>query len=61
MLSSRALQTPDEMYFVRGAQVPDELTARRREARRLRLKLNKAAACTACRRGAPAPSEHIAA
>jgi putative transposase len=30
-------QTPDEMYFGRGAQVPHGLTARRREARTLRL------------------------
>jgi hypothetical protein len=54
-------QTPDEMYFGRGVPVPDELAARRREARRLRLEQNQAAACAACRRGASAPSEHIAA
>jgi putative transposase len=56
-------QTPDEMYFGRGAPVPDELAARRREARRLRLEENQAAACAACPRGAraPASSEHIAA
>jgi hypothetical protein len=54
-------QTPDEVYFGRGAQVPDDLAVRRREARRLRLEQNQAAACAACRRGASAPSEHIAA
>jgi hypothetical protein len=56
-------QTPDEMYFGRGAPVPDELAARRREARRLRLEENQAAVCAACPRGAraPASSEHIAA
>jgi transposase InsO family protein len=54
-------QTPDEVYFGRGAQVPDDLAVRRREARRLRLEQNQAAACVACPRGAPAPSERIAA
>jgi putative transposase len=53
--------TPDEMYFGRGPQVPDELAARRREAKRLRMEQNQAAASAACRRGAPAPSERIAA
>ncbi|HEY6398710.1 MAG TPA: integrase core domain-containing protein [Solirubrobacteraceae bacterium] len=54
-------QTPDEMYFGRGALVPDELAARRREVRGLRLRQNQAAACAACPRAAAATSEHIAA
>ena len=54
-------QTPDEMYFGRGAQVPADLAVRRRQARRLRLEQNQAAACAACPRAAPAPSDHIAA
>jgi transposase InsO family protein len=54
-------QTPDEIYFGRGAQIPDELAARRREARERRLERNRAVACGACPRGAPAPSEDLAA
>jgi len=54
-------QTPDEIYFGRGAQIPDELAARRRGARERRLERNRAVACGACQRGAPAPSEELAA
>jgi hypothetical protein len=54
-------QTPDEIYFGRGAQIPDELAARRREARKRRLERNRAVACGACPRGALAPSEDQAA
>jgi hypothetical protein len=54
-------QTPDEIYSGRGAHVPDELAVARREARKRRVELNRAVACTACPRGAPAPSEHLAA
>jgi transposase InsO family protein len=34
-------QTPDEMYFCRGGQVPDDLSARRRIAREQRLASNR--------------------
>ena len=54
-------QTPDEIYFGRGAQIPDDLAARRREARKRRLDRNRAVACAACPRGAPASSEDLAA
>ncbi len=43
-------QTPDEMYFGRGAGVPEELALRRFEARRRRLEENKRRQCTACPR-----------
>jgi putative transposase len=54
-------QTPDEVYFGRGDHVPDELAVLRREARKRRVELNRAVACVACPRAAPAPSEHLAA
>jgi putative transposase len=54
-------QTPDEMYFGRGAQVPDDLALRRREARQQRVVRNREVACAACPRGASAPSKDIAA
>lgn len=54
-------QTPDEIYFGRGAQIPDELAALRREVRKRRLERNRAVACVACPRGAPTPSEDLAA
>jgi putative transposase len=54
-------QTPDEMYFGRGAQVPDDLAVRRREARQQRVARNRQVACAACPRGSPRPSEDVAA
>jgi putative transposase len=54
-------QTHDEMYFGRGAQVPDDLALRRREARQQRVVRNREMACAACPRAAPAPSKDIAA
>jgi putative transposase len=54
-------QTPDEIYFGRGDHVPDELAVLRREARKRRLQRNRAVECAACPRGAPAPSEDLAA
>jgi hypothetical protein len=53
--------TPDEIYFGRGGQIPGELAARRRDARQQRVARNRAVACYACPRGAPPPSEHLAA
>jgi len=45
-------QIPDEMYFGRGARVPDELAARRQEARKQRLEHNRQQACDLCSRQA---------
>ena len=44
--------TPDEVYFGRGDQIPGELAAWRRDARRQRVARNRAEACAACPRGA---------
>jgi len=41
-------QTPDEMYFGGGDDVPSELEAARAEARRKRLEVNRALACQVC-------------
>ncbi len=41
-------QTPDEIYFGRGAGVPDELESARKDARRNRLELNRALSCAVC-------------
>jgi putative transposase len=54
-------QTPDEMYFGRGAHVPDELAARRQAARRRRVARNRSAACAACPRAAPTRGDEVAA
>jgi transposase InsO family protein len=54
-------QTPDEVYFERGAHVPDELAARRIAARRQRVASNRSTACAACPRAAPGSDDGIAA
>jgi putative transposase len=54
-------QTPDEVYFGRGAHVPAELAARRHAARQLRVSSNRATACAACPRAAPGSDDGIAA
>jgi transposase InsO family protein len=41
-------QTPDEMYFGTGGRIPDELEAKRGEARARRLSANRAASCAVC-------------
>jgi len=41
-------QTPDEMYFDKGLEVPAQLEEARREARRKRLAANRAARCAVC-------------
>jgi transposase InsO family protein len=41
-------QTPDEMYFGTGDQVPDELEAARVARREARMKENRATSCSAC-------------
>jgi len=42
-------QTPDEMYFATGADVPDRLKADRLLARHERRETNLARSCSACR------------
>jgi hypothetical protein len=54
-------QTPDEMYFARGAHVPDELAARRQAARQQRVATNRSAACAACPRVASTRADEVAA
>jgi hypothetical protein len=54
-------QTPDEMYFGRGETVPDELAARRREARSKRVAQNRDTACSDCPRGGAVVREDVAA
>lgn len=41
-------QTPDEMYFGTGAEVPDELELHRVAARKARMSANRAAMCAVC-------------
>lgn len=41
-------QTPDEMYFGTGDEVPDELGAAKKEARRRRLEVNRELLCPTC-------------
>ena len=43
-------QTPDEMYFGRGAGVPDQLAQRRLKVRQQRLEHNRQEACSRCPR-----------
>jgi putative transposase len=48
-------QTPDEMYFGTGDQIPNELLAAQKVARHARMEMNRATSCPKCR-----PSELIA-
>ncbi len=41
-------QTPDEMYFGTGDNVPDELKAERTAARLGRMEVNRRASCEVC-------------
>jgi hypothetical protein len=41
-------QTPDEMYFGTGEDVPADLTSRAAAARRARVEANRSAACGTC-------------
>lgn len=54
-------QTPDEVYFGRGAHVPDERAARRHAARQQRVASNRSTACAVCPRAAPVSDNGIAA
>lgn len=42
-------QTPDEMYFGIGADVPEQLAATKLAARQARLQTNRAVRCPSCR------------
>jgi transposase InsO family protein len=55
-------QTPDEVYFGRGDEVPDQLAEARRLARQTRLDANRNLSCEACRSPTTAvgPSESVA-
>ena len=41
-------QTPDEMYYGRGKDVPDKLEAAKTRARAARLTANRAESCSVC-------------
>ena len=41
-------QPPDEMYFGRGATVPEQLALGRAAARRARMEANRARRCATC-------------
>ncbi len=41
-------QTPDEMYYARGHEIPAQLEAAKRQAWAARLDANRAATCTIC-------------
>ncbi|GAB4156120.1 MAG: hypothetical protein Tsb009_32980 [Planctomycetaceae bacterium] len=41
-------QTPDEMYFEMGVNIPKQLEASRLQARRLRIEANRAQSCSSC-------------
>jgi putative transposase len=41
-------QTPDEIYYGRGDDVPDHLAEARRRARQMRLETNRDLSCEAC-------------
>gem|GEM_PF-1477157 len=47
--SAFAGQTPDEMYFGHGEQIPVDLAAARAHARSARMKYNRELSCEACR------------
>jgi hypothetical protein len=51
--SAFAGQTPDEMYFGTGADIPAQLAAACKAARDRRLKENRAQSCPACGKIAP--------
>ena len=43
-------QTPDEMYFGKGGDVPETLEALRQKARKERIETNRKRTCRACER-----------
>ncbi|MCU0662674.1 MAG: transposase [Myxococcota bacterium] len=43
-------QTPDEMYFGTGEEIPSQLAAAREKARQARLEKNRQLSCGSCHR-----------
>ena len=54
-------QTPDEMYYGRGKDVPDKVEAAKTQARASRLMANRATSCSACWPGSDTRSGAMAA
>jgi len=52
-------QTPDEMYFGTGDQVPDDLEVQRAAARKARMEANRSAACGVCEPGLTALATEV--
>ena len=50
-------QTPDEMYFGRGEQVPTNLAVARARAREARLKANRNLSCQSCKSTLESPPD----
>jgi hypothetical protein len=49
-------QTPDEMYFGKGADIPDRLATAKKEALAARLAANREGSCANCS-GRPSPAK----
>jgi len=54
-------QTPDEMYYGTGCDVPEKLATARADARRSRLQANRALICESCPTSRAAPATSTAA
>jgi hypothetical protein len=54
-------RTPDEVYFGRAEQIPAQLVAASREARKRRLEANRSLSCEACVVPGRAASELVSA
>jgi transposase InsO family protein len=54
-------RTPDEVYFGRAKNIPEELAAARKVARKERLAANRTLSCQACVAPGPAASEQASA
>ena len=52
-------ETPDEMYFGRGDQVPADLVSSRARAREARMKSNRELSCEACRPPVPRDARYF--
>ena len=49
-------QTPDEMYFETGNEIPRQLEAARKAAREARVKVNRNKSCSSCEPPTPITS-----
>ncbi len=54
-------QTPDEMYYSRGQDIPEKLEAAKVRARAARLMANRATSCSACLPGSNTSAGALAA